>query len=146
MKFFEDFNPGDIATFGEYELTKDEIIEFAKKWDPQPFHINEEDAKKSVFEGITASGCQVVSISVLLIMKRDIKVKVLAGLGWDEVRFPAPVRPGDVLSLRHECLEAIDSKSKPDRGIVRNRLTLLNQKDEPVLTYIDTIMVARKNI
>ncbi len=144
MKYFEDFHVGDRSTFGAHRVTRDEIVEFAARWDPQPFHVDEVAAAASSFGGLTASGVHVVAITVSLIVARDEKVAVIAALGWDEVRFLAPVRPGDVLSLTHECLETRASRSKPDRGIVRNRVTAVNERGEPVLSYVDTILVARR--
>ncbi len=143
-KYFEDFQVGERATFGAHLVTREEIVEFAAKWDPQPFHLDEEAAAASSFGGLAASGAHVVAITVSLIVARDVQVATIAALGWDEVRFLAPVRPGDVLSLVHECLETRASRSKPDRGIVKNRIVALNDRGEPVLSYTDTILVARR--
>ncbi len=144
MKYFEDFRVGDRSAFGAHPVSRDEIVELAARWDPQPFHVDEKAAAASTFGGLTASGAHLVAITVSLIVTRDEKVAVIAALGWDEVRFLAPVRPGDVLSLAHECLEARASRSKPDRGVVRNRVTAVNDRGEPVLSYVDTILVARR--
>lgn len=143
-KYFEDFRVGDKFTFGAYRVTREEIVAFATKWDPQPFHLDDAAAAASGFGALTASGAHVVAITVSLIVAREVRVAVLAALGWDEVRFLAPVRPGDVLALSHECLETRESRSKPDRGIVKNRLVALNDRGEPVLSYVDTILVARR--
>lgn len=143
-KYFEDFTVGSSETFGNYLLTKDEIIEYAKKWDPQPFHIDEEKAKQSIFKGLTASGSHLFAISSFLIMQRDINIIVLAMLGIEKLQFKLPARPDDQLSLTHECITKRESKNKKDRGIVQNRTTLKNQKNDIVLTYIDNMLIAKK--
>ncbi len=143
-KYFEDFHLGQETTVGNYLVTTDEIIEFAKKWDPQPFHTDEEAAKQSIFGGLIACGCHLVSISILLENESSTKPNIIAGLGWDQVRFPNPVRPGDKLSLTVVCLEKRELRSRAEQGIVRNLVTLTNQKGEPVITYQDTIIVAKR--
>lgn len=145
IKYFEDFKPGDSATFGKYVMEKDEMIEYAKKWDPQPFHIDEEKAADSVYKGLTASGAHIFAISYLLIMQREIKVKVIGMLGIKEMKFEHPARPGDILTMTHECVDKRESKSKKDRGIVQNKIILKNQKGEIVLTFLDTVMIAKRS-
>ena len=143
-KHFEDFHVGQTTTVGDYRVTKEEIIEFARKWDPQPFHVDEEAARESVFGGLIACGCHLVSISILLENETGTKPNLVAGLGWDKLRFLRPVMPGDRLSLTTECLETRESKSRTDQGIVRNLVTLTNQRGEPVLSYQDTIIVTKR--
>src|SRR4030042_1657457 len=144
IKYYEDFNVGSQDTFGNYIVVKDEIIEYARKWDPQPFHIDEEKAKKSVFNGLTAAGSHIFAISILLIMQREIKVQVVAMLGIEKLQFKHPVRPGDRLSLTHECIDKRESENKDDRGIVQNRITLKNQNGDDVLTYIDNMLISKR--
>ncbi len=144
MKYLDDFVLGEVEKVGEYFLTQEEIIEFGKKWDPQLFHIDPEAADKSVFSGIVAAGTHLVAITVLQLITHQPRVSVLAGLGWDEVRFLGPARPGDTLTLFRECLEIRPSTSKLDRGVVRNRLTLSNQNGQSLLSYVDTILVAKR--
>ncbi len=141
--YFEEIEVGNRRTAGPYFVSKDEIIEFAKKYDPQPFHINEDAAARSVFAGLTASSAHTFSILISLLSKTQ-SVRVLAGLGWDELRLPTPVRPGDALDVELTVLEKRDSKSKSDRGIVRNQIHLRNQKREMVLQCITTVLVARR--
>src|SRR6476661_6044851 len=114
--YFEEAEVGKLRTAGPYLVSRNEIIEFAKKYDPQPFHINEEAAARSVFAGLTASSAHTFSILISLLSKTQ-SVRVLAGLGWDELRLPTPVRPGDALDVELTVLEKRDSKSKSDRGI-----------------------------
>lgn len=144
MKYLEDFHAGETEKVGEHYLTQEEIIEYAKKWDPQSFHTDPEAARNSVFRGLSAAGTHLIAITVLHLVTHQPRVSVLALLGWDEVRFLGPARPGDVLTLHRECLEVRPSGSKPDRGVVRNRLTLSNQEGQTLLSYVDTILVARR--
>ena len=144
MKYFEDFVPGEVEMVGEHQLTQEEMIAFGKKWDPQFFHTDPEAADKSIFHGLVAAGSHLIAITILHLVTHQPSVSVLAGLGWDEVRFLGPARPGDTLTLYRECIERRPSTSKPDRGVVRNRLTLSNQNSQPVLSYVDTILVAKR--
>ena len=132
--YFEELQIGIRSAAGPYSLSKEEIIRFAKQYDPIPRHIDEELAAQSVFGGLTASGSHTFAIYILLLM----------GLGWDELKLTNPVRPGDALDLEMTILELRPSKSKPDWGIVRNRNLLRNQKRETVLECISTIFVARR--
>lgn len=144
MKYLEDFVVGQVEKIGEYNLTREEIIEFGKKWDPQFFHTDPQAAEKSVFSGLIAAGTHLMAITVLQLVTHQPRVSILAGLGWDEVRFLDPARPGDTLTLFRKCLETRPSTSKPDRGVVRNQLTLCNQDGQPLLSYVDTIWVAKR--
>jgi acyl dehydratase len=144
LKYLEDFVLGEVEKVGEYLLTQEEIIEFGKKWDPQFFHIDPEAAEQSIFSGLIAAGTHLMAITVLQLVTHQPRVSILAGLGWDEVRFLGPARPGDTLTLFRECLEIEPSASKPDRGVVRNRLTLSNQNGDALLRYVDTILVAKR--
>jgi acyl dehydratase len=142
--YFEDVEIGTIRTAGPLLVTKDEIIEFAKQYDPVPRHLDEEAAARSVFGGLTASSAHTFSISILLASRLQPRLHVLAGMGWDELRLPKAVRPGDELDLETTILEMRESKSKPDRGIVRNRVFLRNKRREVVLECISSILVARR--
>jgi acyl dehydratase len=142
--FFEEAEVGASRAAGPYVVSKDEIIEFARKFDPQPFHVDEEAAARSMFAGLTASGAHTFAIVISLLSKTEPSLRVLAGLGWDELRLPIPVRPGDELDLEVVVLERRESKSSPDRGIVRNQMRLRNQKRETVLQCVNTVLVARR--
>ncbi len=144
MKYFEDFVVGESEKVGEYHLTEEKIILFGKQWDPQFFHVDPEAANNSVFSGLVAAGTQLISISVLKLVTHQPKVSVLAAIGWDEVRFHCSARPGDILSVFRECLEARPSNSKLDRGIVKNRITLYNKEDQLLLSYVDSILVSKR--
>ena len=142
--YFEELQIGSRSAAGPYLLSKEEIIRFAKQYDPIPRHIDEQAAVRSVFGGLTASGSHTFAIFILLTGQLQPHFQVLMGLGWDEVRLPNPVRPGDELDLEMTVLEMRESKSKSDRGIVRNRNLLRNQQRETVLECISSIFVARR--
>lgn len=142
--YLEDAEIGTSCTAGPHLVTKDEIIRFAKQYDPVPRHIDEEAAAHSVFGGLTATSAHTFSIFILLTTQLQPRLLVLAGMGWDEVRLPNAVRPGDELDLETTVLEMRESKSKSDRGIVRNRVLLRNQRRETVLECISNILVARR--
>jgi acyl dehydratase len=142
--YFEDAEIGTIRTAGPYLVTKDEIIQFAKQYDPVPRHLDEEAAARSVFGGLTASSAHTFSMFILLTTRLQPRLHVLAGMAWDELRLPNAVRPGDELDLETTVLEMRPSKSKSDRGIVRNRVFLRNRRREVVLECIGSILVARR--
>ncbi|WP_249165998.1 MaoC/PaaZ C-terminal domain-containing protein [Bradyrhizobium sp. AUGA SZCCT0431] len=142
--YFEELQIGIRSAAGPYSLSKEEIIRFAKQYDPIPRHIDEELAAQSVFGGLTASGSHTFAIYILLSGQLQPHFQVLMGLGWDELKLTNPVRPGDALDLEMTVLELRPSKSKPDWGIVRNKNLLRNQKHETVLECISTIFVARR--
>jgi acyl dehydratase len=142
--YFEELQIGGRSTAGPYLVSKEGIIRFAKEYDPIPRHVDEEVTARSTFGGLTASGSHTFAIYILLTGKLQPHFQVLMGLGWDEVKLPNPVRPGDELDLEMTVLEIRESKSKPDRGIVRNRNILRNQKREAVLECISSIFVERR--
>jgi acyl dehydratase len=141
---FEDFEPGKRIQIGRWELSRNQVVEFAQRWDPQPFHVDEEAARASLYGGLTASSLHLFAICTRLFFDFPGGVAVLAMLGKDEVRFPGPARPGDVLTYHTECVESRPSRSRPDRGIVVLADTLENQRGEPVMTQKVTLLVARR--
>jgi acyl dehydratase len=142
--YFEDAEVGTICKSGAYLVSKDEIIQFAKQYDPAPRHIDEEAAARSIFGGLTASSAHTIAVFIALTKKLQPRLHVLAAMGYDELRLPNPVRPGDELDLETNTLEKRESKSKPDRGIVRNQVRLRNQRGEIVLQCISIILVAKR--
>ena len=138
---YEEFVVGNRYEIGSYQLTKDEIMEFARRWDPMPFHIDEEAAAASQHGGIIACGSHLMALRVYLIQRNGTNPHVVASGGYDQVRFLQPGRPGETLTLFGECKEKRESRSKPDRGVVTIELTLKNQDGEPVLSMLDTIIV-----
>lgn len=134
-RYFEDYVPGTVHKFGPIKAEEREMLEFARRYDPQPFHVDPEMAQKSVFGGVIASGWFTCALVMRLYV--DYYVSTVAGLGSpgiDELRWIIPVRPNDELSVRATILESRLSKSKPDRGIVNSFLEVLNQKGQVVMT------------
>ena len=120
-------------------------MEFAREFDPQPFHLDRGAADKSVFRGLVASGWHTAAITMRLLVTSDLNLAGGAiGLGVDEMRFPMPVRPGDVLRLELEIVDVRESRSKRDRGTVRLRYATRNQKDEIVFTQTATVLVPKR--
>jgi acyl dehydratase len=142
--YFDEAEVGTTCKAGPYLVTKEEIIQFARQYDPIPRHIDEEAAARSVFGGLTATSAHTFSIFILLTTQLQPQLHVLAGLGWDELRLPNPVRPADELDLEMIVQEKRESKSKADRGVVRNQIRLRNQKSEIVLQCIANVFVARR--
>ena len=142
--YFEDAEVGTTCKSGPRLVSKGEIIQFAAQYDPIPRHIDEEAAALSIFGGLTASGAHTFAILISLTPKLQPRFHVLTAMGFDELRLPNPVRPGDELDLETIVLEMRESKSKSDRGIVRNQARLRNQRHEIVLQCISNILVARR--
>jgi len=143
---FEDFVPGEITTFGAYAVTKEEVIDFASQFDPQPFHLDEEAGRASMLGGLAASGWHTCSILMRMMFDHFMDGSTSIGSpGIDEVKWIRPVFPGDVLSVRRTILDARPSASKPDRGVVRFRFELMNQKGETVMEQTNPIFFARRN-
>ena len=143
--YFEEFEVGDSREAGPYFISKDEVIQFAKRYDPRPFHIDEAAAARSVFAGLSASAAHTFAIFISLTNKFQPPVRVIALLGYDELRLPNAVRPGDNLYLESTTLEKRESKSKPDSGIVRSQGRLRNQKGETVLQCVYSVLVERRS-
>lgn len=145
MIYFEDFKIGEkTADTDEYLVTEEEILEFGRRWDQAPYHIDKEAAQNSVFGGLVAPGAFIMAIQTWLLHRQEDTTAALGRLGSEELRFPNPVRPGDRISLSMECVDKRESQSNPERGIVTNAISLTNQNGEPVLTLKDTILVAKK--
>jgi acyl dehydratase len=142
--YFEDIDVGYSQKAGPFFVSKDEIIHFAEKYDPRPFHIDEAAAARSVFAGLSASAAHTFAIFYSLTNKLHPPIRAIAALGYDELRLPNPVRPDDELDLDVRVLEKRESKSKSDRGIFRFRAFLRNQRRETVLECISNILVARR--
>ncbi|MFO1319443.1 MAG: MaoC family dehydratase [Burkholderiales bacterium] len=135
MLYFEDFTVGETLEMGRRVVDRDEVIAFAKAYDPQPFHTDEEAAKASFFGGLIASGWH--TCSMVMRMMCDSYLLDAASLGSpgvDNVRWLKPVRPGDTIRATRTILDARTSRSKPDIGIVQSRWEVFNQNDELVMT------------
>jgi acyl dehydratase len=133
-RFFEDFATGEVAVSAAYGVTREEILDFARKYDPQPFHTDEAEAAKSMYGGLIASGWHTCAIAMRLICDLYITDSESMGSpGVDNVRWVKPVRPGDTLRLRWTVLETKPSRSRPEMGAVQSKWEILNQHDEVVM-------------
>jgi acyl dehydratase len=134
-RWFEDIEEGQVTEFGDYLMTEEEIIEYASKYDPQPFHTDPEAAKTSFYGGLIASGWHTMAALMRMLVDHSIsRESALGSPGIDELRWLKPVRPGDRLSARNTVVKTVRSRSKPDRGTVHNFTEVLNQKGEVVMT------------
>jgi acyl dehydratase len=142
---FEDFKAGESRTFGPRTLTREEIVAFARDWDPQPFHLDEAAAKRSPFGGLIASGWQTAALSMRLVVDGMLADSTSMGSpGLDELKWLKPVRPGDALTVEVTVLEVTPSRSKPDRGSVKVSYRCTNQTGETVMTMVARILFLRR--
>ena len=145
MRYFEDYQVGDSAEFGSYEVTEEEILEYARRFDPQPFHIDPEAAKRSMFGGLIASGWHTCAVCMRLNCETYINRTVSLGSpGLDNIRWLKPVRPGDTICYRRTVLESRASQSRPGVGLLRSRTEALNQHGEVVMSMEGWGMFGRR--
>ena len=141
-KYLEDFAVGQIYASGRITVEKERIKTFAAEFDPQPFHLDEDSARRSMFGGLAASGWHTAALTMRLLVESDFKpVGGIVGAGFDEFRWPVPVRAGDELHVESEVLEIRASKSRPDQGVIKVRATTLNQRNEPVQVSLGHLIV-----
>ena len=131
--YFEDFEPGQVYELGRRTITEEELVAFAREWDPQPFHVDPEAAKESVFGGLIASGWQTGAIWMRMYVDTMLGSAARGSPGIEELRWLAPVRPGDTLTGRLTVLEATPSATKPERGTIRIRGEMVNQDSVTVM-------------
>ena len=143
--YLDDFHDGQIIDLGSCTVSREEIIEFAIQYDPQPFHTDEEAAKGSIYGGLIASGWHTVALFMRLLVDGLLsRAASMGSPGVDEVRWLKPVRPGDTLRARGVVLAVVPSRSKPDRGILRINYEMFNQSGEQVLSIKGIGMFARR--
>ncbi|MBT3629668.1 MAG: MaoC family dehydratase [Rhodospirillaceae bacterium] len=144
--YLDDFAEGSIFETEGKTLSEAEILEFALKYDPQPFHMDVEAAKDGPFGGLIASGLQTMAIGLRMLLQAQIFAPgaSMGSPGMDELRWLKPVYPGDTLRLRGEVLETIPSRSKPDRGVLRYRMTIFNQHGEDVMSMLGMQILRRQ--
>ena len=133
-RYFEDYSAGEVFVYGDHEVTEHEIIEFARRYDPQPFHVDADAARDSIYGGLIASGWMTGSIMMRMLV--DHFLSPLSGMGSpgiDELRWFKPVRPGDRLRVRLTLLETRRSQTRPDRGLIQVQQEALNQDGEVVM-------------
>jgi acyl dehydratase len=137
MKYFEDYPVGTVLEFEAFATTEAEIIEFASRFDPQPFHVDPIAARQSHFGGIIASGFHTCSMAMGSLVKQGFfSTTGMGSPGLDEIRWQKPVRAGQYFHVKTIILEAMRSKSKPDRGVIRHKVELLNEQNEVVMSYV----------
>ena len=142
---FESFDIGQIQNFGAYEVTEEEIIEFAEKYDPQFFHLDHEAAKQSLFGGLCASGWHTCSMTMaMMVANMDKNGRPLGSPGIDNLRWLRPVYPGDVLSVQMEVMDTRPSKSRPNIGIVVSKVSVSNHKAEVVMEFTSNGIFSRE--
>jgi acyl dehydratase len=146
-RYYEDFKIGDRFVSGGMTMTEAGIIGFARQWDPQPFHIDAEFAKRWSFGGLIASGLHTMAVTLRLWLDLGIlRSCSLGSPGIGEVQFPRPVRPGDTLRVVTDIVELRLSSSKPDRGVARIRQVTINQRDEPVMEQETVVFLKRRPV
>ena len=141
--FYEDVTPGAVLRAGPYVIPEQELLDFAAAWDPLPIHVDKDYADQH--GGITAPGIYLLAVKMRLIHRLPFRRTVIAGVGFDEVRFHRPVHPGDALTLELTWRDKRRSKSKPDYGIVSAHLALVNAAGEMVMSHLDTILMRLRN-
>jgi len=144
--YLEDLQAGQVFRGStRIKVTVEDIVRFAREYDPQPFHLDDKTAKESIFGGLAASGWHTAAMTMRLLVDGDCRIAGgLIGLGFEEMRWPRPVRPGDELRVQSEILEKRESKSKQDQGLVKMRNSTFNQHDEPVQVSVGTLIVPRR--
>lgn len=143
--YLDDLSVGQKFGSGRLTLTLDAIRRFAGEFDPQPFHLDDEAAQATIFHGLAASGWHTAALTMRLLVESEFRpAGGIVGAGVDDLRWPRPVRPGDELCVETEVLEVRPSKSRPQQGIARLRVTTLNQDGEVLQTYVASLVMQRR--
>jgi acyl dehydratase len=143
--YLEDFAVGQVYGSGRIKVEREGIKAFAAEFDPQPFHLDEDAARRTIFGGLAASGWHTAALTMRLLVRSEFKpAGGIVGAGFDEFRWPRPVRPGDELRLESEVLEVRPSKSRPEQGLIKVRTTTLNQNADAVQILIANLVVPRR--
>ncbi|WP_408367752.1 MaoC family dehydratase [Paraburkholderia sp. RL18-103-BIB-C] len=144
-RYLEDFAVGQAFGSGRLRIDGERALSFAAEFDPQPFHLDEAEARRSIFGGLAASGWHTAAVTMRLLIETELKpAGGFVGAGLDECRWPRPVRHGDELRVECEVIEVRPSKSRPEQGMIKLRTTTLNQDDEAVLVYVVNMVVLRR--
>jgi acyl dehydratase len=146
MIYLDDLKVGAETEFGSYDVTREEVLEFARKYDPQPFHLSDEEAAKTHFGRISASGWHTAAMTMAVIARYvvDHRQAGLGSPGIDDLRWKKPVYPGDTLSVRGRITEITPSRSKPEMGSFRTETTVTNQDDQVVMTFTSIVLMRRR--
>jgi len=144
-RYLEDFSAGQIFRSPRLRVGPEQIKAFAAEFDPQPFHLDEDAARDTIFGGLAASGWHTAALTMRLSVESDLRpAGGIVGAGVDELRWPRPVRPGDELHVEIEVLDVRPSRAHPHQGLIKARVTTLNQKDEPVQIVVVNLVVPRR--
>jgi acyl dehydratase len=144
-RFFEDFAPGQTFVSGRIVIDAQQVVDFATRFDPQPFHMDPHAARGTMFRGLAASGWHTAAITMRLLVESELKpAGGLIGAGCDELRWPRPLRPGDELRTESQVLEMRPLKSRPGQGLVKMRTVTLNQMNEEVQIMVSNLLVRRR--
>ena len=144
-RYLEDFAIGQVYGSGRLNVDAAGIKRFAAEFDPQPFHLDDEAARATFFGGLAASGWHTAALTMRLLVESELRpAGGIVGAGFDEFRWPRPVRPGDELHVESEILEVLPSKSRPTQGMVKVRTTTLNQNGEAVQVSVGNLVVPRR--
>jgi acyl dehydratase len=146
MIYLDDLEIGAETYFGSYEVTREEVLEFARKYDPQPFHLSDEAAAKTHFGRLAASGWHTAAMTMAVIARHvvDQKQAGRGSPGIDELRWKKPVFPGDTLHVRSRIVDKRASQSRPEMGSFRSDTTVTNQNDEVVMTFTSIVLILRR--
>jgi acyl dehydratase len=144
VKYFEDVQIGETTRFGRYTVTREEIVEYARQFDPQPFHLDDEAARQSLYGGLIASGWHTAAMFIRMVCDEMIPGTATAGAkGFDDLRWIKPVRPGDVLTVESEVREKIEGR-RPDVGTVKVESRISNQRGEVVMSLVSLVLYRRR--
>jgi acyl dehydratase len=144
-RYFEDFAVGQTFGSGRRRIEAERIKSFAAEFDPQPFHLDDEAARATMFRGLAASGWHTAALTMRLLVESELRpAGGIIGGRIEELHWPRPVRPGDELRVESEVLEVRPSNSRPDQGLIKVRTTTLNQNGEPVQIFIANLFVPRR--
>ncbi len=143
--YWDDIKEGDQLQCKDIVFNKEEIIEFGKKYDPQPFHVDEISAEKSIFKGIIASGLHVMSACTKVIAETQKEYAIHCGLGLHEAKIYNPVRPRDTIKVEAKWSELLKTSNNPDRGIAKLKCKAFNQNGDLIIEYGYTYLMARRN-
>lgn len=143
-QYLDEFTVGQKFGSGRIAIDESAIKRFAADFDPQPFHLDDEAAQRTLFQGLAASGWHTAALTMKLLVESEFKpAGGIVGAGLEQVTWPRPTRPGDELHLETEIVEIRPSKSRPEQGIVKVRVTTLNQKEEILQMYVGSLVVKR---
>jgi acyl dehydratase len=144
VRYFEDLVPGEESTSGTLTVTEEELVEFARRYDPQYFHVDPQAAAQSMFGGVVASGIHTMALWRRLDHQSAHDIAWICGVAWDDVRFAAPVRPGDTLTAYSKCVSKRPSETRPERGVVVHDYMLRNQRGETVWSCRSAALIERR--